>query len=194
MSTIRTGRLAVVPASVALALTAWTGTAAANANDVTATCEGGFAFSMPRGETGTRIITTLDGKVMRDDTIATFDASLAYTLPPGDQTIPHSWVVTIDSLYNTDQTIVRAVGACVTPPTTTTVPAAPTTTAPPQVATSTVPTPAATSIVPATTTTVPAVVTDLPATGAMTDVLGFLAAALVAGGATLLRIRRMGAR
>lgn len=195
MSTIRTGRLAVIPATVALALAAWTGTAAANANDVTVTCAG-LSFSMPRGETGTVVTTTLDGRVVRTDTVGTFGASLAYTIPSPDQTTPRSWVVTVDSLYNTDQTIVRSVGACVTPTTstTTTTAPAPTTTVPPQVATSTVPAPAPTSTVPATTTTVPAVITDLPATGAMTDAIAFVAATWVAAGVTLLRIRRMGSR
>lgn len=194
MSITRTGRLAVIPASVGLALAAWTGTAAANSNDVTVTCAG-LTFNMPRGETGTVVTTTLDGRTVRTDTIGTFGASLAYTIPSPDQTSPRSWVVTIDSVYNTDQTIVRTVGACVTPATTTTTaPAATTTTAPPQVATSTVPAVAPASTVPATTTTVPAVVYDLPATGIVADTLAFLAATLVACGVTLLRIRRMGTR
>lgn len=194
MTITRTGRLAVIPASVALALAAWTGTAAANSLTVDATCSG-MALNMPRGETGTVVTTTLDGRVVRTDTVGTFGASLAFTIPSPDQTTPRSWVVTVDSPYNTDQTIVRSVGACLTPTSSTTITVpAPTTTVPPLVATSTVPAPSPTSTVPATTTTVPPVITDLPATGAMTDAIAFVAAAVTGAGVTLLRIRRMGAR
>lgn len=106
-------------------------TAHANANSADADCSG-VTFNLPRGETDTIVTTSLDGRVVRTDTIATFGASLAFTIPSPDQTRPHVWAITVDSKWNTDTTWSEQVPACVTPTTTTTPP--PSSTTPPTTA------------------------------------------------------------
>jgi hypothetical protein len=166
---------------VLLALTAVTaipGTAHANANTADADCTGVF-FSMPRGETDTVVTTTLDGRVVRTDVIATFGAPLAFSVASPDQSRPHVWAITVDSRWNDDTAWSEQVPACVaettaTAPTTTvavTTPPVPTT-VPPVVDSTVVTTPRTpTTTVPAPTTTVPF---TLPETGMATDLPLFL--------------------
>jgi hypothetical protein len=165
--------LLAVPAALAIP-----GHASANANSADADCSG-VTFTMPRGETDTVVTTTLDGRVVRTDVIATFGASLAFSIPSPDQTRTHVWAITVDSRWNTDTAWTEVVPACVAP---TTVPtAAPSSTVlgvppstPPVVQTTvvavTTPPVAPTTVVttprtPATTTTVPVGPYRLPDTG-----------------------------
>lgn len=134
--------LLAIPAALALP-----GTAHANANTADADCDG-VAFNMPRGETDTVVTTTLNGRVVRTDTIVTFGAPLAFSIASPDQTRPHVWAITVDSRWNDDTFWTETVPAC-SPPvaSTTTTPATTSTTLPnPSTTTSTtVPTQATTT-------------------------------------------------
>ena len=174
--------LLAIPATLALP-----GTAHANANTADADCDG-VTFNMPRGEADTVVTTTLDGRVVRTDTIVTFGAPLAFSVASPDQTRQHVWTITVDSRWNDDTVWTETVPTCsppvasttTTPATTsTTVPNQTTTTSttvPNQTTTTSVPTQATTVVTtprptPTTTTTVPPF--ELPETGA--DQWGLLA-------------------
>lgn len=198
----------VSAAAAALAVLAVPSAVAANQNTVAASCAG-LTFDMARGEAGTIVTVSLDGEpVIRTTSSATgtftlpatvaaqFDP-MSFTVASPDQTRPHTWVVVIDSVWNTDQRIVRTVEPCTAP---TTVPQTTTTSSPP----TTVPapsstTPTASTVVdtttPATTvittprpgpstSTVPSVssVPLLPATGADPMTLSAIAGGAVAVG------------
>jgi hypothetical protein len=197
-----TPRTLLIPATVALTLGLTAGTASANANTVDANCDG-LTFNMPRTEEGTVVTATLDGRTVRTVTNDTFGAPVAFTIGSPDQTVSHTWSVTVDSVYNTDQFWTETVPACVTPSTTTT----PTTstTVPvtsPTVVTTTTVAPSTTLVTTprtpsSTTTTVGSTVpTFLPATGPATSTkaLALLAGLAVAWGAVCLWIIRGGAR
>ncbi len=166
--------LLAVPAALALP-----GTAHANANTADANCDG-VAFDMPKGEADTVVTTTLDGRVVRTDTVVTFGAPLAFSIASPDQTRPHVWTITVDSRWNDDTVWTETVPAC-SPPvaSTTTTPATTSTTVPNQTTTTstTVPTQPTTVVTTprptpsTTTTTVPPF--ELPETGA--DHWGLLA-------------------
>ena len=160
------------------AVAALPGTAHANANTADADCDG-VTFNMPRGETDTVVTTTLNGRVVRTDTIVTFGAPLAFSIASPDQTRPHVWTITVDSRWNDDTVWTETVPACSPPVASTTTTTATTSTTvavtTPPVPT-TVPTQATTVITtprptPSTTTTVPPF--ELPETGA--DHWGLLA-------------------
>jgi hypothetical protein len=164
--------LLAVPAALALP-----GTAHANANTADANCDG-VAFDMPKGEADTVVTTTLDGRVVRTDVIATFGAPLAFSVASPDQTRPHVWTITVNSRWNDDTVWTETVPAC-SPPvaSTTTTPATTSTTVPNQTTTTstTVPTQPTTVVTtprptPSTTTVPPF---ELPETGA--DHWGLLA-------------------
>jgi len=173
--------LLAIPAALALP-----GTAHANANTAGADCDG-VTFNMPRGEADTVVTTTLDGRVVRTDTIVTFGAPLAFSVASPDQGRPQVWAITVDSRWNDDTVWTETVPAC-SPPvaSTTTTPATTSTTVPNQTTTTSttvlnqtttsVPTQATTVVTtprptPTTTTTVPPF--ELPETGA--DHWGLLA-------------------
>jgi hypothetical protein len=160
------------------AVAALPGTTHANANTADADCDG-VTFNMPRGETDTVVTTTLNGRVVRTDTIVTFGAPLAFSIASPDQTRPHVWTITVDSRWNDDTVWTETVPACSPPVASTTTTTATTSTTvavtTPPVPT-TVPTQATTVITtprptPSTTTTVPPF--ELPETGA--DHWGLLA-------------------
>ena len=178
--------LAALALGVAVLATA--GSVSANSNMPDANCAG-LVFTMPRGEEGTIVRTFLNGSQIRSDTIARHGDPLSFTIASPDQTVAQVWTVTVDSVWNPDQTWTETVDVCQTPPTTaTTVPPAPTTTTavvattvPPAVSSTVITTPRAsssTSTVPATPATVPP--GSLPATGWATD-MGLFVAAFVAG-------------
>jgi hypothetical protein len=165
--------LLAVPAALALP-----GTAHANANTADADCDG-VTFDMPKGEADTVVTTTLNGRVVRTDTVVTFGAPLAFSIASPDQTRPHVWTITVDSRWNDDTVWTETVPAC-SPPvaSTTTTPATTSTTVPNQTTTTstTVPTQPTTVVTtprptPTTTSTVPPF--ELPETGA--DHWGLLA-------------------
>jgi hypothetical protein len=165
--------LLAIPAALALP-----GTAHANANTADANCDG-VTFDMPKGEADTVVTTTLDGRVVRTDTVVTFGAPLAFSIASPDQTRPHVWTITVDSRWNDDTVWTETVPAC-SPPvaSTTTTPATTSTTVPNQTTTTstTVPTQPTTVVTtprptPTTTSTVPPF--ELPETGA--DHWGLLA-------------------
>ena len=133
-----------------VAVAALPGTAHANANTADADCDG-VTFNMPRGETDTVVTTTLDGRVVRTDTIVTFGAPLAFSIASPDQTRPHVWTITVDSRWNDDTVWTETVPAC-SPPvaSTTTTPATTSTTVPNQTTTT-----STTVVNPTTSTTVP---------------------------------------
>jgi hypothetical protein len=159
------------------AVAALPGTAHANANTADANCDG-VTFDMPKGEADTVVTTTLDGRVVRTDTVVTFGAPLAFSIASPDQTRPHVWTITVDSRWNDDTVWTETVPAC-SPPvaSTTTTPATTSTTVPNQTTTTstTVPTQPTTVVTTPrptpTTTTVPPF--ELPETGA--DHWGLLA-------------------
>jgi hypothetical protein len=161
------------------AVAALPGTAHANANTADANCDG-VTFNMPKGEADTVVTTTLDGRVVRTDTVVTFGAPLAFSIASPDQTRPHVWTIAVDSRWNDDTVWTETVPAC-SPPvaSTTTTPATTSTTVPNQTTTTstTVPTQPTTVVTtprptPTTTTsTVPPF--ELPETGA--DHWGLLA-------------------
>ena len=177
---------------------AFPSTVHANANTADANCDG-VTFNMPRGETDTVVTTTLNGQVVRADTISTFGAPLAFAIASPDQTRPHVWTITVDSRWNDDTVWTETVPAC-SPPvaSTTTTPATTSTTTsttlpnPSTTTSTTVPTQPTTVITtprptPSTTTsTVPPF--ELPETGA--DHWGLLAigAAAFAVGVVLRRL------
>lgn len=165
---------------------------ARNTNTATADCSG-LAFSMPRTEDGTTVTTYLDGRLVRTDTVTTFGAPVAFTIPSPDQTVPHTWAVVVDATWSADQTIVRTVQACTAPTSSTTsaVPPPPLTVVPTTTVVVQVPPP------PVPTTTVvttprPSVPTtfQLPETGGTPGVAA-VGLVFVCCGAVLLRARRV---
>ena len=192
--------LLAAPAAVAIPA----GTAFANSFTADADCAG-VTFQMPRGEAGTVVTATVDGRLVARVTVATHGDTVLISQPSPDRTVAHTYVITVDSRFNTDQSWSETVAAC-SPPvasTSTTLPVASTTT-------STVP-PSPSSTVTPSTTVPPTVVTTprptpgstvpptsvpfrLPDTGAPTDAIAFVAATWIAAGLTLLRIRRGGAK
>lgn len=174
------------------------GSVSANSNMPDANCAG-LVFTMPRGEEGTIVRTFLDGSQIRSDTIARHGDPLSFTIASPDQTVGHVWTVTVDSVWNTDQSWSETVPVCQTPPTTaTTVPPAPTTTAvvatstPPVVSSTVVTTPRTptTSTPPVPTTTPSTVPGMLPETGpgAFWGAFALIASFIVGVGATLVLI------
>lgn len=194
--------LLAIPAAVAIPA----GTAFANSFTADADCTG-VTFQMPRGEAGTAVTATVDGRQVARVTVATHGDAVLISQPSPDRTVTHTWVITVDSRFNTDQSWSETVPAC-TPPvasTSTTLPPASTTTS------TTVPNPSTTVGTTVPTTVPPTVVTTprptpsstlppstvpfrLPDTGRDVDGLAFLAALFVGAGFTLLRIRRGGAK
>ena len=186
----------IIPATVAVAIAVGAGTASANANTVDANCAG-MTFNMARGETGTVVTTRLNGRPVRTDTVATFGAPVVFSIPSPDQGAVQVWAVTVDSVFNADQSWTETVPVCIEATTTTVVPTtttAPTTTV--TVAVTDPPAPTTTVVTPprvTTVTTVPTVATvptTLPETGAASNVLGFTAAFFVALGSMLVWINR----
>ena len=188
--------LLAIPAALAIP-----GHVSANQFGADADCDG-FTFTLNRGEAGTVVTVTVDGRTVAVQTVANqFDpVNIADGNP--DPTKPHTWVVTVDSVFNTDQRWTETVGVC-TPPvasTTTTLPPASTTTSttvpnPSTTVGTTVPTQPTTVVTtprPTPSTTLPPF--RLPDTGVQSDMLAFLAALFVACGLTLLHIRRGGAK
>jgi hypothetical protein len=102
-----------------VAVAAFPSTVHANANTADADCAG-VAFNMPKGETDTVVTTTLNGQVVRTDTISTFGAPLAFSVASPDQTRPHVWTITVDSRWNDDTMWTETVPACSPPVATTT--------------------------------------------------------------------------
>ena len=186
----------IIPAAILTAL-AIPGAASANNNTVTADCAG-LAFNMARGEEGTVVTTTLDGRTVRTDTVAAHGDPLAFTIASPDQTTSHTWTVLVDSAFNDDKRTAITVEPCVQATTTTVPPVVDPTT------TTTVPP----VVDPTTTTTVPPRVDDtttVPTTPTESTIVKVGApsssrpisiaalAALVAGFA-LIGITRRGAR
>ena len=132
------------------AVAALPSTAHANANTADADCDG-VTFDMPKGEADTVVTTTLNGRVVRTDTVVTFGAPLAFSIASPDQTRPHVWTITVDSRWNDDTVWTETVPAC-SPPvaSTTTTPATTSTTVPNQTTTT-----STTVVNPTTSTTVP---------------------------------------
>jgi hypothetical protein len=188
--------LLAIPAALAIP-----GHASANSFGADADCDG-VTFSMPRGEAGTVVTVTVDGRTVASQTIANQFDPVSITVATPDPSRAHVWVVTVDSLYNPDQRWTETVGVCVTPTTTTS-----TTLPPASTTTTTVPNPSTTVGTTTPTSQPPTVITTprptpsttlppfrLPDTGGSTDGLGWLAAFLVGAGVTLLHVRRGGAK
>lgn len=186
-------RLLPLAAAVA-AIVAFPGVAHANVFTADADC-GGMTLAMPRTEDGTVVTTTLDGRVVRTDTVTTFGAPVVFTIPSPDQSVAHTWAVTIDSRYNADQRWSESVPACVavtTPP----VPGSSTTSPATSPTTSVVPTGTTVPTAPAPSSTVvptprPTTTTTTVATGRLPDTgngarLGTLAFGLLLAGAYAL--------
>ena len=173
-------KLLTIPAAVALTLGLAAGTASANAYTADANCDG-LTFNLPRAEDGTVVTTTVDNRVVRVDTVATFGAPVSFRVASPDRTVAHTYTVVVDSVYNEDHTFTETVGACVAP-TTTTVPSTSTTstTVPPVVANDIPPTvpPTVPGRPVATTTTVPPPTFTLPETGASSFTYGLALGAL----------------
>lgn len=188
--------LLAIPAALA-----FPGYAAANSFGADADCDG-VTVNMARGEAGTVVTVTVDGRPVATRTVAAQFDPVNLTVATPDRTVAHTWVVTVDSLYNTDQRWSETVPACVTPSTTTTVPASSTTTTVP-VSPTTVATTAPTTLPPtvittprptpsSTTSTVPF---RLPDTGRDTSRLaGFAVGCLLGGLILLVVVRRGGAK
>ena len=158
--------LLAIPAALAIP-----GHASANSFGADADCQG-LRFSLARGEAGTVVEATVDGRRVAIGTVLNQFDPIGFTVPNPDATKPHTWVVTVDSLYNTDQRWTETVGVC-SPPvastTTTLVPASTTTTTlvPASTTTTTVVNPTTsvpTSSVPPTVVTTPRPTTTIPQT------------------------------
>lgn len=188
--------LLAIPAALAFQ----SGTAHANSFGADADCDG-VTVNMARGEAGTVVTVTVDGRPVVTRTVAAQFDPVNLTVPTPDRAVAHTWVVTVDSVFNADQRWSETVAACVTPSTTTTVPPASTTTTvpvspttvvttvpttlPPTVITTPRPTPSST------TSTVPF---RLPDTGRDTSRLTGFALGCLLGGLILLIVRRDGAK
>ncbi len=181
---------------------AFPGHVSANSFGADADCAG-MTFTMPRGEAGTVVTVTVDGRTVASETVPNQGDAVLISLATPDRTTAHTWVVTVDSVFNADQRWSETVAAC-SPPvasTTTTLPVAsttsttvpnPSTTVGTTVPTSSQPPTVITTPRPTPSTTVPPF--RLPDTGRDTDALAFPAALGVGLGATLLYVRRGGAK
>lgn len=159
---MRAARFLFAAVVVVASFAAGAGVAHANRNEVTVSCENGLTFDMPRGEEGTTVTVFLDNvRVFGPVTVARQGDPVAFSVPaPADRSVPRSWVVVVDSLWNADQRIVRSVPAC-----------APTTTPPPPPATTTTTAPTSTSTSTTSTSTpptLPSSATTAPATSTTT--------------------------
>jgi hypothetical protein len=155
------------------------GVAFANAPEVAATCENGLTFQMGRGEAGTTVTVYLDNvREYGPIEVVRHGDPLSFAVPaPSDRSVPHSWLVVVDSVWNQDQRITRSVPACsvtttstaTTAPTPSSTTVAPTTTTPDTISSST--TTSSTSVpAPATTTTSITTTTEPPPTPPSTTV------------------------
>ena len=93
--------LLAIPAALAIP-----GHASANSFGADADCVG-LTFRMPRGEAGTVVEASVDGRRVAIGTVANQNDPIGFTVPNPDPTTAHTWVVTIDSLYNADQLAAR---------------------------------------------------------------------------------------
>jgi LPXTG-motif cell wall-anchored protein len=213
-------RSLVAAAVLVLGVAALPGVAAANRNTVEATCDR-LVFDMPASEAGTTVTVSLNGTTVHTVTAANQLDPIRFTLTTPDPTRANGWVIVVDSVWNTDQRIVRSSPPCPTatttpPPTTapsTTIPVTTTTvvvasTIPPTtipattVLATTVPTQSTTVIttprpsttVPSTPVTVPSTTPLLPATGGSPEpwALALGVAGLLAGAVCIAVARRNG--
>ena len=194
--------LLAIPAAVAFPA----GTAFANSFTADADCAG-VTFTMPRGEAGTVVTATVDGRLVARVTVATHGDSVLISQPSPDRTVAHTWAVTVDSRFNTDQSWSETVPACASPvaSTSTTLPPASTTTS------ITVPNPSTTVGTTVPTTVPPTVVTTprptpgstvppstvpfrLPDTGFKVGLAGFAVGFLIGGAVLVAAARRDGAK
>ncbi len=178
--------LLAIPAALAIP-----GHVSANAFGADADCAG-LTVTMPRGEAGTVVTVTVDGRTVARQTVPNQGDAVLISLATPDRTVAHTWVVTVDSVFNADQRWTETVAAC-SPPmasTTTTLPVASTTSTTVPNPTSTVGTTVPTSSLPPTVVTTPrpapstTVPFRLPDTGSsfVTDWLAWMAAFFVAFG------------
>ena len=145
-------RRLLIPFALAAAV-AFPGTAHANANTADADCDG-VTFNMPKGEADTVVTTTLDGRVVRTDVIATFGAPLTFRVPSNDLKVAHVWAITVDSRWNEDTFWTETVPACVAPTTLSTTTTSTTVPNPTTTTSTTLPNPSTTVVNPTTTTSV----------------------------------------
>jgi len=186
--------LLAIPAALAIP-----GHASANAFGADADCAG-MTMSMARGEAGTIVTVAVDGRTVTRVTVPNQGDAVLVSHPNPDPTSSHTWVVTVDSVYNADQRWSETVGVC-SPPvaststtlppaatTSTTVPVSPTTTVPVTQSTTVVTTPR-----PTPSTTLPPF--RLPDTGRdMSRATGFAVGCLIGGAILLAAVRRDGAK
>lgn len=191
----------LLPVAVALGAAVAIPAGVAHANSFTADADcSGVTFQMPRGEAGTTVTATVDGRQVARVVVATHGDTVLISQPSPDRTVAHTWTIVVDSVYNTDQSWSETVPACSQPvaTTTTTPPVASTTTT--VVAVTTPPTvpPVASTVVttprPVPSSTVPTPGPyRLPDTGS-TNVLALYAAGAISFGLLALHIKNRGTK